>query len=42
MASSGGKRALPSPDVILLHATVKLEEAGSVTEMRLRQNLNSI
>ena len=25
MASSGGKRALPSPDVILLHATVKLE-----------------
>ena len=27
MASSGGKRALPSPDVILLHATVKLEAA---------------
>ena len=25
MASSGGKRALPSPDAILLHATVKLE-----------------
>ena len=27
MASSSGKRALPSPDVILLHATVKLEAA---------------